>query len=55
MTFIDLMVHVFKAFFLEFFVIFFIDDIIIYSRNTEKHEENLSIVLQTFKRLMNLS
>ncbi|WMV51098.1 hypothetical protein MTR67_044483 [Solanum verrucosum] len=47
-TFMDLMNRVFKQF-LDLFVIVFIDDILIYSRNEEEHANHLRIVLQTFK------
>ncbi|WMV50426.1 hypothetical protein MTR67_043811 [Solanum verrucosum] len=47
-TFIDLMKKVFKQY-LELFVIIFIDDILIYSRNEEEQATNLRVVLQTLK------
>ena len=47
-TFIDPMNNVFKSY-LDMFVIVFIDDIIIYSRNEEDHASHLRIVLQTLK------
>lgn len=47
-TFMFLMNIVFHQF-LEKFVLIFIDDILIYSRSKEKHEEHLWLVLQTLR------
>ena len=47
-AFMDLMNRVFKPF-LDHFVVVFIDDILIYSRSKEKHEEHLKTVLGTLK------
>ena len=47
-TFMDLMNRVFTHY-LDLFIIFFIDDILIYSRNEEEHASHLRIVLQTLK------
>ena len=47
-TFMDLMNRVFKEH-LDKFVIVFIDDILIYSRNREEHEEHLRTTLQILK------
>ena len=47
-SFMDLMNRVFKPY-LDMFVIVFIDDILIYSRNEEDHASHLMIVLQTLK------
>ena len=47
-AFIDLMNRVFKPY-LDSFVIVFIDDILIYSKNEAEHEEHLRIILQTLK------
>ena len=47
-AFMDLMNRVFKQN-LDLFVIVFIDDILIYSRNEEEHASHLRIVLQTLK------
>ncbi|KAL5552945.1 hypothetical protein UlMin_040346 [Ulmus minor] len=47
-AFMDLMNRVFKPF-LDKFVIVFIDDILVYSRSKEEHEEHLRITLQTLK------
>ena len=47
-AFMDLMNRVFRQY-LDLFVIIFIDDILIYSRNEKEHVSHLRIVLQTFK------
>ncbi|KAH0661922.1 hypothetical protein KY284_026853 [Solanum tuberosum] len=47
-TFMDLMNRVFKPY-LDMFVIVFINDILIYSRNKEDHASHLRMVLQTLK------
>ncbi|WMV59199.1 hypothetical protein MTR67_052584 [Solanum verrucosum] len=47
-TFMDLINSVFKQY-LDLFVIIFIDDILIYSRNEEEHATHLRVVLQTLK------
>jgi hypothetical protein len=47
-AFMDLMNRVFKPF-LDQFVIVFIDDILIYSKSKEEHEQHLRLVLQTLK------
>ncbi|KAH0723877.1 hypothetical protein KY290_005311 [Solanum tuberosum] len=47
-AFIDLLNRVFKQY-LDLFVIVFIDDILIYSRNEEEHVTHLRVVLQTLK------
>nr|GEW81662.1 putative reverse transcriptase domain-containing protein [Tanacetum cinerariifolium] len=44
-VFMDLMNHVFKPY-LDKFVILFIDDILIYSRNKEEHANHLRIILE---------
>ena len=44
----DLMNRVFKPY-LNQFVVVFIDDILVYSKNREEHERNLSIVLQALR------
>ncbi|WMV38341.1 hypothetical protein MTR67_031726 [Solanum verrucosum] len=49
-TFLDLMNKVFKQY-LDLFVIVFIDDILIYSRNEKEHASHLRVVLQTLKDL----
>ena len=41
----DLMHHIFSQF-LDKFVVIFIDDILIYSKNKQEHEEHLRIVLE---------
>ena len=48
-AFMDLMNWVFKPF-LDEFVIVFIDDILVYSKSFEEHEQHLRMVLQTLRR-----
>ena len=45
-TFMDLINRVFRPYLDQFFVVF-IDDILVYSRDDQEHEEHLKIVLQT--------
>ena len=45
-TFMDFMNRVFRPY-LDQFVVVFIDDILVYSKNEEEHEQHLRIVLQT--------
>ena len=47
-TFMDLMQRVFRPY-LDQFVVVFIDDILVYSKNEEEHEQHLRIVLQTLR------
>ena len=47
-AFMDLMNRVFKDF-LDKFVVVFIDDILVYSKTEEEHEEHLRLTLQTLK------
>ena len=47
-AFMDLMNRVFRKY-LDKFVIVFIDDILIYSKSPEEHEEHLRLALQTLK------
>ncbi|WOH01704.1 hypothetical protein DCAR_0521089 [Daucus carota subsp. sativus] len=47
-VFMDLMNRVFKDF-LDKFVIVFIDDILVYSKTKEEHEEHLRVVLETLR------
>jgi len=48
-AFIDLMNRIFQPY-LDQFVVVFIDDILIYSKNKEEHEEHLRIILQTLRK-----
>ena len=48
-AFMDLMNRVFASY-LDRFVVVFIDDILIYSKSSLKHEEHLRIVLQTLRK-----
>ncbi|GJX89714.1 putative reverse transcriptase domain-containing protein [Tanacetum coccineum] len=48
-VFIDLMNHVCKPY-LDKFVIVFIDDILIYSKNKKEHEEHLKAILELLKK-----
>ena len=45
-AFIDLMNRVFRPF-LDKLVVVFIDDILVYSKDAQEHEQHLKIVLQT--------
>ena len=47
-AFMDLMNQVFRPF-LDQFVIMFIDDVLVYSRSEEEHEQHLRAVLQTLR------
>ena len=47
-AFIDLMHRVFQLY-LNQFVVVFIDDILVYSKSEEEHEDNLRIVLQALR------
>jgi hypothetical protein len=47
-TFMNMMNMIFKLF-IDKFVIVFIDDILVYSRSVEEHEEHLRLVLQTLR------
>ena len=47
-TFIYLMNRVFKPY-LDQFVVDFIDDILVYSKNKEEHEKHLHVILQTLR------
>ena len=47
-TFMDLMNRVFRPYLDQFFV-FFIDDILVYSRDEQENEQHLKIVLQTLR------
>ncbi|GJR01740.1 putative reverse transcriptase domain-containing protein [Tanacetum coccineum] len=48
-VFMDLMNRVYKPY-LDKFMIVFIDDILIYSRNKEEHEEHLKLILELLKK-----
>nr|GEY79467.1 putative reverse transcriptase domain-containing protein [Tanacetum cinerariifolium] len=48
-VFMDLMNRVCKPY-LDKFVIFFIDDILIYSKNKQEHEEHLKLILELLKK-----
>ncbi|GKE09984.1 putative reverse transcriptase domain-containing protein [Tanacetum coccineum] len=48
-VFIDLMNQVWKLY-LDKFVIVFIDDILIYSKNKQEHEEHLKLILELLKK-----
>lgn len=45
-TFMDMMIRVFQPY-LDRFLIIFIDDILVYSRDHEEHTKHLRIILQT--------
>ena len=47
-VFMDYMNRVFHPY-LDSFVVVFIDDILVYSKNREEHEDHLRIMLQTLK------
>ena len=47
-AFMDLMHRIFHPY-LDYFVVIFIDDILVYSKSQEEHEEHRWIVLQTLK------
>ena len=47
-TFMDLMNSVFQSY-LDFFIIVFIEDILVYSKNEGEHMDNLRVVLQVLK------
>ena len=47
-TFMDLMNMVFQPYLDQFFMVF-IDDILVYSRDEQEHEQHLKIVLQTLR------
>ena len=47
-AFIDLMNRVFRPY-LDQFVVVFIDDILVYSKDAQEHEHHLRIVLQTLR------
>nr|GEV98391.1 putative reverse transcriptase domain-containing protein [Tanacetum cinerariifolium] len=49
MVFMDLMNRVYKPY-LDEFVIFFIDDILIYSKNKKEHKEHLKAILELLKK-----
>ena len=47
-TFMDLMNQVFRPY-LDQFVVVFINDILVYSKNEQKQEQHLRIILQTLR------
>ena len=47
-AFMDLMNRVFYPY-LDHFIVVFIDDILVYSKNEQKNEQHLRIVLQTLR------
>ena len=47
-TFMDLMNMVFRPY-VDMFIVVFIDDILVYSKDAQEHEQHLKIVLQTLK------
>ena len=47
-AFMDLMNRVFRPY-VDQFVVVFIDDILVYSKDAQKHEQHLKIVLETLK------
>ena len=47
-VFMDLMHRIFKSY-LDRFVVVFIDDILVYSKTREEHEQHLRIILQTLR------
>ena len=47
-AFMDLMNRVFRSYLDQFFAVF-IDDILVYSRDEQEHEQHLKIVLQTLR------
>ena len=47
-AFMDLMNRVFRPY-LDQFVVVFIDDILVYSKDEQEHEQHLKIVLQTLR------
>ena len=48
-TFMDLMNHVFRPFF-DLFVMVFVDDILVYSKDREDHDMHLWVVLETLRK-----
>ena len=48
-AFMDMMNKIFKLY-LDQFIIVFIDDILVYSKNIEEHERYLRIVFQTLRK-----
>ena len=47
-TLMDLMIRVFRPY-VDQFVVVFIDDILVYSKDAQEHEQHLKIVLQTLR------
>ena len=47
-TFMDLMHRVFQPY-LDQFIVIFVDDILIYSKSKEEHEDHLRVILQILR------
>ena len=48
-TFMDLMNHVFQLY-VDWFVVVFINDILVYSKDREDHDTHLRVVLETLRK-----
>ena len=48
-AFMDLMNHVFRSY-VDQFVVVFIDDILVYSKDRENHDTHLRVVLETLRK-----
>ena len=47
--FMDLMNHVFRSY-IDQFIVVFIDDILVYSKDQEDHNTHLQVVLETLRK-----